>query len=326
MRIELALIVFGLVIARMALVKPMERLNVDVPEVRLREAIESRLIRWLPGDTGALAAGLLIGGDDLLSYRIVEDFRSAGLSHITAASGYNVVVVSGWLMGGLVRLVGRKRAIYFGIVSILIYTVIAGLTIPVIRAGLMVIFGYIGLLLGRKADSWWNLFVITSLMVIFKPHWAFDISFQLSVAATVGVILGGRMTYFGSKTTWIKGLISDAKTTMGAWIFTLPIIMHYFGRLSIVAPLANLAVTWVIPPVMEVLGLAVAVGAVWDSGGAIIAILSWPGLKWLLEGAGWFSKWPGADVEIGRMGWSWVIIYYIVIGLISYKLKIKRNN
>ena len=96
---------------------------------------------------------------------------------------------------------------------------------------------------------------------------------------------------------------------------TMPIILHYFGQLSLVAPLANLGVIWAVPPVMEVLGPAVAVGLLWDSGGWLISMLAWPGLKFMLVATTWFAGWPGANLEVEKMSWIWVGVYYLVVYL-----------
>lgn len=308
-------------IIRVAIAVPEDR-NLREQEVNSsRIYLQRKISRWLPGDSGALAAGLLLGGDEDLSPAAVVEFRKAGLSHITAASGYNVVVVAGWMMGMMSGWLGRRKALYIGMVCTILYMYLAGMTVPVLRAGLMVIAGYAGLFLGRKTDSWQSLAVISMAMVIYRPAWIFDISFQLSVAATVGVMYAGMTMENINENKWVMGMAANLKTSLAAWIATLPIILHYFGQLSLVAPVANLAVVWAVPPVMEVLGLAMAVGMVWDGGGWLVSMLAWPGLKFILSAAGWFAAWPGAGMQTAKMAWEWVAVYYLVIGLALVRLR-----
>lgn len=313
-----------LAIVRMGMATPETQPKKEGASFSGRSYLHKILLRWLPGDGGALAAGLLLGGDDDLSFKAVTDFRRAGLSHITAASGYNVVVVAGWVMTMLTGQIGKKASLYTGMVCIILYMLLAGMTVPVIRAGIMVMMGYIGILAGRRTDAWWSLGAVSLGMIIYKPVWAFDISFQLSVAATVGVIYAGSGMETTINNKWLAGLVNNLKTSVAAWATTLPIILHYFGQLSLVAPVANLGVVWAVPPVMEVLGLAAAIGLVWDTGGWLVSLMAWPGLKFMLTAASWFSAWPGANVQIEKMAWIWVVVYYAAIGLIAEKLK-KRS-
>ena len=156
-----------------------------------RAKVISLLTSWLPGDTGALSAGILVGGDSVMSGESVKAFRRVGLSHIVAASGYNVTVVSGWTMMLLSGFINRFYVIYIGILSIVLYMFLAGGSAAVVRAGIMVIAVNIGKLLGRESDGGWVLMITCLLMIMVNPGWAPDIGFQLSVAAMAGLI------YFG---------------------------------------------------------------------------------------------------------------------------------
>ena len=63
-----------------------------------RKKMVNDVVRWLGGDEGALAAGVLLGGTGEMSWEMRGAFRRVGLSHVVAASGYNVSVVAGWVM------------------------------------------------------------------------------------------------------------------------------------------------------------------------------------------------------------------------------------
>src|SRR3989344_5008628 len=103
----------------------------------MREIIGENLLRWLPGDAGAVAAGVLIGGGEWLSWGAKQDLARVGLLHVVAASGYNVTVVAGWMMTGAVRTVGRKWGIYLAMSGVVFYLWLAGGAGSVVRAGIM---------------------------------------------------------------------------------------------------------------------------------------------------------------------------------------------
>ena len=119
-------------ITRMGMAKPDRNFRRE-PGFCRKDHIAGKAAQMVTRGQRGTGGGLLLGGDEGLSTRAAADFRKAGLSHITAASGYNVVVVSGWVMGTLARWLGRKRSIYFGTVCIILYMFLAGMTVPVIE-------------------------------------------------------------------------------------------------------------------------------------------------------------------------------------------------
>jgi competence protein ComEC len=272
---------------------------------KARIYFQSKLFHWLPGDSGNLASGILLGGDDSLSYGAKLAFRRTGLSHVLAASGYNVVVITGFVMGLGNRIFGKKRGLMFGMVCTILYMYLAGMSIPVIRAGLMAVWGFTGLYLGRKSDGWWSLFMISVIMLLFRPEWFFEISWQLSVAATIAVLLVGKD----------NGVWDDLRISVSAWVITLPLILYYFGQMSLIAPIANLLVLWVVPTAMEISGLALIAGLVWDQAGQAVALISWPLLSYMLFLVKLISGWEYSSLEVGRVNIGFVAIYYLVIGL-----------
>jgi competence protein ComEC len=281
---------------------------------RVRAGVISRLLAWLPGDEGGLAAGILVGGDEVMSDTGVKAFRSAGLAHVVAASGYNVAVVASGTLTLLTVILGRGLGMWFVLLFIILYVFVAGGSASVIRAGIMAILVVIGQIWGRKTDGLWILGISSLLMLLVKPEWFGDIGFQLSVAATGGIILTGG-----------KNLV---KQTLAAYLATLPLVLHYFGNLSIVAPLTNVLLIWPVPIVTPVLAAAVILGSAWPAGGGLMALLSWPALRLMTGGAEYFSQFYWSSVTINPMGWWWVAGYYgmMIGGLIIVKRKCRQLN
>lgn len=269
----------------------------------LRRKMVDNLLKWLPGDEGALAAGILLGGSGELSYQAKKDFSRVGLTHVVAASGYNVGVVAAWVMAGLSVIWGRRRAIPFAILGIILYVILAGAGAAVIRAGIMASVAWIGLGFGRESDAKWLLVVAGLIMLVSNPLLIGDIGFQLSFAATAGIL-------------WLKGpskdnLLATLKTTLAAQVATTPIILHYFGNLSVISPLVNVAVLWSVPVIMQVTAVGLVIGPV--------NYLAWPFLRWMMGVVTWSAGWRMANFEVGKMSWGWVGAYYLA-GYICIKL------
>lgn len=285
---------------------------------KIRQSMIDKWKEWLPADEGALAAGILLGGTSGFTSEANLRFRRVGISHIIAASGYNVMVVAGWVTLLGLRLFGRRLAIPFVIISIILYMLLAGMGPPVIRAGIMAILTIIGLIVGRKGDAKW-LLIITSLgMLIYKPEWVTSVSFQLSVGAMAAVI------FVGGIIKNVKWPLSDLLSTLGVYVFTLPIILFWFGSISIVAPIANVAVLWVVPIIMEIAAAATALGWVSPLLGQLIAWSAWPELRWITWVTEKLAGWSGASWNVGTINLVWVFAYYIVLYLLIYFLRKKK--
>jgi competence protein ComEC len=257
----------------------------------------------LPGDLGGLAIGILLGGSSLLSQQLNQNFRTVGLSHIVAASGYNLVFVTGWIMALTNKIFGKRRAMLFALVGTILYMFISGLSASIIRAGIMSILSITALYFGRKSDPIWSLALAAVIMIIFDPFIISDIGFQLSVAATLGVLLSSG---------------SEIGIILLVQVLTAPLILHHFGNLSIVAPIANLAVGWTIPLIMQLTVLGLFIGP--------ILFFVWPLLAYMIAVVNWLSQLPFASVMVGRMGWGWVIIYYITIVIVYNRVNDRRQT
>lgn len=258
-----------------------------------RNTLILKLERWLPGDVGALAAGMLIGGSGELSPKAKLAYQKVGLLHIVAASGYNVTLISSWILSISLIWLSRRWASGVAIIGVVIYMLVSGLSASVMRAGIMGIMGYLGLMLGREADAKWLLVLACVGMLAWNPGLFSDIGFQLSFAATAGIL-------------WLapKG---DLGTTLSAQAMTTPLILHHFGNLSVISPLVNAALLWTVPVAMEINAFGLIFGP--------INYLAWPLLKLQISVVEKIASWPLSNFEVGKMSWGWVIIYYLLLYL-----------
>ena len=166
------------------------------------------------------------------------------------------------------RLLGRRRAIWPALVGIGLYAVIVGGDPAVLRAALMGVLYVIAVHLDRRSTAIVSLAVACWVMTIFNPLTLWDVGFQLSSAATAGLILfspgvleaasriwptlsGGPLTgdsasgLGASSAKWFSGFIQGGLLiTIAANMTTLPLVVYYFGRLSIVSLLTNKHTKW----------------------------------------------------------------------------------
>ncbi|KKW09974.1 MAG: internalization-related competence protein ComEC/Rec2 protein [Candidatus Gottesmanbacteria bacterium GW2011_GWB1_49_7] len=281
-----------------------------------RNFLVMRVERWLPGDEGALAAGMLWGGDNGLSRQTKESYRRVGLLHIIAASGYNVTLVAGWILSASLIWLSRRWALGMTIGGVIMYMLVAGWQPSIIRAGIMSILAMLGLILGRERDAKWLLIITGAMMLAWNWQLISDIGFQLSFAATLGILTLLNTSPLHPSPIIGEGtrgrgifdvLVADLKTTLAAQAMTTPLILHHFGNLSVISPLVNAVLLWTVPLIMQITAVGLVIGPV--------NYLAWPLLKlqtWVVNSV---ASWPISNWEVGKMSWLWVGMYYLVLAI-----------
>ena len=251
----------------------------------LRGALLTGLQRTVPEPAAALAAGIVLGVRGGIDPEIEDDFATAGLTHVVAISGWNIAIVTGCAVAALApvrrRPGGRWLAPAVTVAAIGFYVVLTGGTPSVVRAALMATAMLVAQLGGSRAHAASALMLASAGMLLVAPSVLWDVGFQLSALATAGLIVAGE-PIARRLASW-PGVIRDpVALTLAAQLFTLPIVVLNFERVSLVAPLANVLVVPVVPLVMLLSALAGVAGAI-DS--TITVPVLGDAFTWLIGGA-----------------------------------------
>jgi len=206
-----------------------------------------------------------------------QKLKSSGLLHLVAASGYNISIVT-CSLGGLASLVIKNRCLKIATIVTLValYIIVTGAEASVIRAGIVGTVGFIAnSLASLKASK--RIFILTiMIMLLMKPSWLWDLGFELSVAATFGLL-------------WLKPNLMRASSeraselmgSLSASAATIPILVIRLGwqQVSWVGVLLNLPASLLVTPIM-IAGTTVGlVGMVYPALGHLLAIVSRPALQ-----------------------------------------------
>jgi competence protein ComEC len=235
----------------------LESTNEGSPIYRAIYAIKDRaratIQRALPDPQAALLTGILLGDDSGLPPELEEQFRTTGMTHIIAISGFNIAILTGLLLAASRPLFGLRWSAWFVLLGIALYTVLVGADAAVVRAAIMgALFVIATRLLGRPTFAPAGLFTAALVMTLVNPFIPWDVGFQLSFVATLGLML-----YVGPWSQWTQNNLrrfADPETasrltrsisevilaTMAAMLLTLPLILYHFERLSLISPIANL--------------------------------------------------------------------------------------
>lgn len=281
---------------------------------RARTAIadkaSGRLTMSVPLPAGALAAGILIGDDSALTSRERDQFRAAGLSHITAVSGWNIALVTGLLMllHGHIPLALTPR-IVLGIVAIWIYTYLTGSEPSAVRAAVMGSICLFAIWRGRPRDTLTILLWAIAAMLVIQPVTRHSLGFQLSVFATLGLVLA--MPLMAKCPGWAALILVPAI----AEISVAPVLLHELGQYSLVSPLANLIVAPLIVPLAAASAATVTMSFVSLTAGRIIGVLPWLLGKPIIGVAAFSSSIPLVSGHTPYLSWNAMVMVYGLLAL-----------
>lgn len=214
----------------------------------LKENFSEKINRVVSSPESLLLSGLILGEKSSFSSELRESFINTGTIHIVALSGYNITIVSEWIMR-LFSFLPINLSIWVGVFSIFLFVLMTGGGSTAIRAGIMAVLALVARVTGREYDVGRILILTAVIMILFNPFLlVFDVSFQLSFLATIAVIfLTPRFEKYFLWITKSFGLRNIISTTVAVYVFVSPFILYKMGSFSVVALPANILILPFIP-------------------------------------------------------------------------------
>ncbi|HET9946458.1 MAG TPA: ComEC/Rec2 family competence protein [Patescibacteria group bacterium] len=286
---------------------------------RFSEKIAVIYQKGLPSEYAGLLLGIVLGVKRDMSQQSLKLFQMTGVTHVVAASGMNVTLLAGMVMGVL-GFLSRKQRVYVTILFILLFCVISGAQASIVRASIMSIAIFASQLVGRQYTPWYGLFLAASGMILLSPELVLDTGFQLSFAATGGMVLVNK------RIRVLTVLGDDFSSTVSAQLTTLPIILATFGQYGLSSLPVNLLLLWTVAPLMILGGLSAIIGLVFQPLGSIIAGISYPLLWYFFSVVGYFAKMPFFLQHIVFLPVSIVGYYFCLFAFLLFTKKEKREE
>ena len=296
--------------------------------IRLLEIIDGSF----PDETAALAKALLLGDRTGISYELNTAFKISGISHIVAVSGLHMSILFGLLY--VITFKRRWLLAVLGLPAVCLFMALAGFTPSVTRAGIMQILIILALCLNREYDPPTALAFSALVMMVSNPLVASSVGFQLSVASVAGIFL-----FYDKISAWLKERIPEGKKkiwkrlrswfissvglTASAQLMTVPLVAYYFGTVSLVGVLTNLAVVWVVTFIFYGIMAVCLLGIISIKLAQITALVVSVPIRYVLAVARLFSGLPMAAVytqSVYIVIWL-VLCYGLILGVILGKDK-----
>ena len=222
------------------------------------EAISQRITRIFSPGAAEFAKALLLGDRSGIDYETDTALRRSGITHVIAVSGLHVTM----LFAVIHLLFGNKRylLLFLGTPLLLLFGAITGFTPSIVRACIMQFLYLLAMVLNREYDRPTALGFSALVMLVINPMVIVSISFQLSMACMIGILLYYQRIYdwftHEDRMGKIKGkgllpgikrwFVSSISISLSATVFTTALIAYYFGSISLVGLFTNLLLVWAI--------------------------------------------------------------------------------
>ncbi|MCH1882938.1 ComEC/Rec2 family competence protein [Agrococcus sp. ARC_14] len=270
----------------------------------------------LPGVGGELLPGLSIGDERRVSPQLRTAMLDTGLSHLTAVSGANCVIVVGAAFLAAAAL-GARRSVRVAVAlgALAAFVVLVTPEPSVVRAGAMASIGLLGIATGRRAGAVALLSLAVLVVLAMQPHLATSAGFALSALATCGLIVHGR-AIANVLSRWLPMPIAALiAVPLAAQLWCMPVLVALDARVSLVSVLANL-LAGPAAPIVTVVGLAACLAAPLAPAVAVgLAWVAWLPAAWIAQVAMLAQQLPAAQTPWPVAPWG-VVAASVMLALV----------
>jgi competence protein ComEC len=269
-------------------------------------------VRWLKVPAGTLVSSIVLGRRGIdLPYPIQDLFIQAGLAHILAASGFQVSLLLGavlWLTNSF----SVRVKLMAGVSSLLVYLTLTGFYPSVLRASLMGMAVLVGIVTNRRVRPSGSLLLAATMLLLVNPLWIWDLGFQLSFLATLGLIV--TLPAIMARLDWLPPAIAASMALpLAASLWTLPLQIYTFNTI----PVYTIPINMIATPLVTIISLggmlSGLVGIIFSELGSAIAwLLYYPTLS-LIKIVQLVANLPGTSVVVGRISGLRLLFCYVIL-------------
>jgi len=301
---------------------------------KIRTRARELLDAYLPTNESSLLTGILLGIDWTIPRYLEDAYRATGTIHIIAISGFNITLIAWQIIHLFRRFFRPVAAAVLAILAIFYYTLLVGADPAVVRAAVMGSLAIPAYFLGRRVIGIHSLTIAAAIMLAFNPLLLWDIGFQLSFLATLGLMVTADPII-----KWLTKRISKKRDevmannlqpllilvipTLAAQFAVSPVLLNLDRVLHVYSLPANLLILPWQPILMTVSGLGVLVGLLFPPIGGVLLMFARPIAAFCNQAAMRLAFLPGAVLQapefIQRIALVVVVITLIYASIVQIK-------
>jgi competence protein ComEC len=306
----------------------------------LRERLSASLARALPEPPASLAQAILLGSRGNIPDSVNQAFSRTGTAHLLAISGLHVSIIIAMLLSLCRLFFGRRRSIYIWLTlaAIWLYSILAGMNPPVIRATIMGSLFLVAEYLGRQRSAIIALAFAAAVMLGIQPGLLWSVSFQLSFLAMAGLVLfcpylqdwgrkGVAKVFAGREVLATAGnVITDVfAASLASIVAVAPLIAYNFGIVSLVSLPATFFSLPALPFIIVTSGLVALTGLFATLAAQILGWLAWLFLSYLVFVVRGFDALPYSSLQVTTIPAWHVLAYYAVLAGVMVCFKYRNK-
>lgn len=291
----------------------------------LQNSFNSLLQKIYPEPESSLVTALTSGVRSRLSDSINDSFKATGITHLVALSGLNIALVL-FILNLLFSFLPYRPKIILEIIGLIFFTIFVGATPSIVRACIMGVIALFAMLHARKSDTVRAILLAGFIMLLLSPRLLFyDVSFQLSFLATLGIIFIHPLLYpylkFIPDKFSLREIIS---LTLSSQLAVLPLLVYNFGGVSLISPVTNVLVLPV-STLIIVFGFISAFFALFSILlGKLTGIIAYISSAYIIKVAELTAAIPYAFLSLNLKSHLFTAVYYLL--LIGLVLVLPRRN
>lgn len=295
----------------------------------MREHLLKNIASIFPWREAIFLWGILFWARENIPSELKEDFNNSWLTHFIAVSGFNItlcIIFISYIFWFLPLYIRSCLVI----LSIILFSFFVWLWAPVVRAAIMWILWYVFLQSWNKSNTLTLIAFTAVLMGLYSPlSLNYDVSLHLSFLAVIGIVYTQEI--FMKLFSWIPSTFAIREAfvlTLSALSFSLPIMMFQFGQISLLAPFANIAVTWTIPLAMLWWAITLIVNFISPALWELIWYFTWILLRYDIAMVELFGNIDWALLRLDFWAYSnyLQVLYFMMLTYVLAIFHIKKKN
>ncbi|MCC5910319.1 MAG: ComEC/Rec2 family competence protein [Clostridiaceae bacterium] len=311
-------------------IKNPHNINIMHASYSTRKYIEDFFDASLGDIESGLLKSIMFGNQGYMSREMLAVFSASGTAHIVAVSGLHVGIMV-LLIHAILRFfqLGKEKILISTMIILWLYGYMVGFPVSIIRASAMYYFYVFAYFAHRKYDGINVLMMIAFFLLLSNPFHLFSVSFQLSFAATLSILMFYPIIKegFDILPKALKGLLT---VTIAAQIGTIPIIAYHFQQISLISFVANLFIVPVLAPLLAMAFLSIFSSLLPLGMDSVINYLVNNTLSYIYWIAATLSELPFASVKVENINILPITIYYGILTIVyliiwSYKQQKRKG-